>query len=81
MDTPAIKISLDGTKIKADDGEWLVHVITREKGLPADHARIHDRGGDARCAGEENQDCFAPTVALAVASTMGVSSSTSTKAT
>jgi hypothetical protein len=34
MDTPAIEISLDGTKIKADDGEWLVYKLQQ----------LHDTG-------------------------------------
>jgi formate dehydrogenase major subunit len=38
-----VEISLDGAKIKAHDGEWLVDAITREKGLP--HICYHPRLG------------------------------------
>jgi hypothetical protein len=52
---PTDRDHLDGRKIKAYDGEWLVDAITREKGLPTDHPCIRDRGGDARCASEKNK--------------------------
>ena len=34
MDSSPVEISIDGTTIKAYDGEWLVDAITREKAFP-----------------------------------------------
>jgi formate dehydrogenase major subunit len=43
MSTLPIEIWLDGAKIKAFEGEWLVDAITREKGFP--HICYHPRLG------------------------------------
>ena len=43
MDSSPVEISIDGTTIKAYDGEWLVDAITREKAFP--HIRYHPRLG------------------------------------
>jgi hypothetical protein len=41
MDSATVELVLDGAKIKANKGEWLVDAITREKDLP--HICYHPR--------------------------------------